>query len=112
MGPRGAGGSGLAGRGVGPERIVGVLGGRTVETVIGILAVLRAGGAYLPLDPDYPDERLAYMLGDAGVALVLMVGERAGCRASSAARLSTWMIWTATPPSPRRSAAMGEPRPM
>ncbi|MFO1417382.1 MAG: AMP-binding protein [Methylotetracoccus sp.] len=65
---------GLRGRGVGPERIVGVLGGRTVETVIGILAVLRAGGAYLPLDPDYPDERLAYMLGDAGVALVLMVG--------------------------------------
>ena len=41
------------------------------ELVIGVLAIMKAGGAYLPLDPDYPPDRLAYMLGDAGVQFLL-----------------------------------------
>src|SRR5262249_57125116 len=42
-----------------------------VETVVAVLGVLKAGGAYLPLDPEYPLERLALMLEDAGVTVVL-----------------------------------------
>ncbi|HEU5324107.1 MAG TPA: condensation domain-containing protein, partial [Methylomirabilota bacterium] len=56
----------LQARGVGAESVVGVLAERSLEMVVGLLAVLKAGGAYLPLDPDYPAERLAFMLADSG----------------------------------------------
>ncbi|MFC4493029.1 amino acid adenylation domain-containing protein [Streptomyces ovatisporus] len=52
-------------RGAGPERIVGLMLGRSAETVVAMLAVLKAGAAYLPLDPTYPAERLAFMIRDA-----------------------------------------------
>jgi non-ribosomal peptide synthetase component F len=45
--------------GVGPDVLVGVCAERSLELVVGLLAVLKAGGAYLPLDPAYPPERLA-----------------------------------------------------
>ncbi len=51
--------------GVGPETLVGVYMERSLEMVIGILGIVKAGGAYLPLDPVYPPERLAFMLEDA-----------------------------------------------
>ncbi|MCP4657076.1 MAG: amino acid adenylation domain-containing protein, partial [bacterium] len=54
-----------------PEVLVGLFLERSPEVLVGILAVLKAGGAYLPLDPAYPSERLAFMLEDAGVPLVL-----------------------------------------
>jgi len=57
---------------VGPGSVVGVLGGRSPETVAAIWGVLRAGAAYLPLDPDYPDDRLAFMVEDSGAALLLV----------------------------------------
>ena len=57
--------------GVGPETLVGVHLERSPEMVIALLAVLKAGGAYLPLDPTYPPERLGFMLEDAGVTLLL-----------------------------------------
>ncbi len=57
--------------GVGPESRVGVLLERGVELVVSILAVLKAGGAYVPLDPGYPAERLALMLDDSGVRVLL-----------------------------------------
>src|SRR5207302_1454311 len=50
--------------GVGPEVRVGICLERSLEMVVGLLAVLKAGGAYLPLDPEYPSERLAFMLAD------------------------------------------------
>ncbi|MEA2605210.1 MAG: hypothetical protein QOF89_6202 [Acidobacteriota bacterium] len=57
--------------GVGPETVVGVAADRSSELMTGLLATLKAGGAYLPLDPDYPPERLAWMLEDAGASLLL-----------------------------------------
>ncbi|HVG44168.1 MAG TPA: condensation domain-containing protein, partial [Longimicrobium sp.] len=62
----------LRGRGVGPEVRVGVLMERSLEMVVSLLAVLKAGGAYVPLDPGLPADRLAYMLDDSGVPLVLV----------------------------------------
>jgi amino acid adenylation domain-containing protein len=69
----------LAGRlselGVGAESIVGLLADRSAETVVGALAVLLAGGAYLPLDPAAPPDRLDFLLEDAGAAALLMRGD-------------------------------------
>ncbi|HEY0728960.1 MAG TPA: amino acid adenylation domain-containing protein, partial [Pyrinomonadaceae bacterium] len=58
-------------RGVGTETIVGILMERSLEMVIGLLGVLKAGGAYLPLDLNYPKQRLALMLEEAQVSLIL-----------------------------------------
>ncbi len=57
--------------GVGPEALVGVCLERSPAMVVALLAVLKAGGAYLPLDPAYPEGRLAAMLADSGAAIVL-----------------------------------------
>ncbi|HLL45145.1 MAG TPA: amino acid adenylation domain-containing protein, partial [Longimicrobiaceae bacterium] len=57
--------------GVGPEDRVGICLERGPEMVVALLGVLRAGGAYLPLDPSYPPERLAYMVEDAGASVLL-----------------------------------------
>jgi amino acid adenylation domain-containing protein len=57
--------------GVGPETLVGLFVERSLEMVVGLLGTLKAGGAYLPLDPDYPKDRLAYMFDDARPHLVL-----------------------------------------
>ncbi|HEV3049820.1 MAG TPA: amino acid adenylation domain-containing protein, partial [Longimicrobium sp.] len=62
----------LRAHGVGPEVRVGVLMERSLEMVVSLLAVLKAGGAYVPLDPGLPAERLAYMLDDSAVPLVLV----------------------------------------
>ena len=61
----------LIGRGIGPEDLVALALPRSIEMVVTLLGILKAGAAYLPLDPDYPAERLAYMLGDAQPACVL-----------------------------------------
>jgi non-ribosomal peptide synthetase component F len=57
--------------GVGPEARVGLLAERSLEMVVGLLGVLKAGAAYVPLDPDYPSERLSYMLESARVKVLL-----------------------------------------
>ncbi|WP_316169155.1 non-ribosomal peptide synthetase [Bradyrhizobium sp. SZCCHNS2017] len=58
-------------QGIGPDVVVGLALERGVPMMVALLAVLKAGGAYLPLDPDYPAERLAHMLGDSGARLLL-----------------------------------------
>ena len=57
--------------GVGPEVPVGVLMGRSADLVTALLAVLKAGGAYVPLDPTYPRERVALVLEDTGLPVLL-----------------------------------------
>ncbi|MCP4659912.1 MAG: amino acid adenylation domain-containing protein, partial [bacterium] len=58
-------------RRVGPDDVVALFLERSPEMLVGMLGVLAAGGAYLPLDPDYPASRLSYMLADAGTWVVL-----------------------------------------
>ncbi|WP_435635616.1 amino acid adenylation domain-containing protein [Pseudomonas solani] len=61
----------LIARGVGPDSLVGIAVERSIEMVVGLLAILKSGGAYVPLGPEYPAERLAYMLDDSAVKLLL-----------------------------------------
>ena len=61
----------MRGAGVGRESIVAVLLERDVELVVSLLAILEAGGAYLPLDPTHPAERIGFVLADAAPALVV-----------------------------------------
>jgi amino acid adenylation domain-containing protein len=60
---------------VGPERVVGVCMERGPEALIALLAIWKAGGAYLPLDPSYPAERLRYMVEDAKPAVLLTIDD-------------------------------------
>jgi amino acid adenylation domain-containing protein len=64
--------------GVRPDAIVGLCLERSLEMIVAILGVLKAGGAYLPLDPDYPEERLAFMVGDSQTAWILSQSRLAG----------------------------------
>ena len=68
--------------GAGPERVVAVAMERSAELVVTLLAVLKAGAAYLPTDPDSPPDRIAYMLRDAKASLLI-------CRRSTITRVST-----------------------
>ncbi|WP_306423302.1 non-ribosomal peptide synthetase [Nostoc favosum] len=61
----------LCSLGVKPEVLVGLCTQRSLEMIIGLLAILKAGGAYLPIDPTYPPERLALMLNDSQVTVLL-----------------------------------------
>ncbi|MFD3546608.1 amino acid adenylation domain-containing protein [Streptomyces sp. NPDC058655] len=67
----------LAARGVGAEDVVGVALPRSPELVTALLAVMKTGAAYLPLDSDHPQDRLAYMLRDAGARTVVTAREQA-----------------------------------
>ncbi|MFD0548919.1 amino acid adenylation domain-containing protein [Streptomyces rectiviolaceus] len=68
----------LIGRGVGPERFVALALPRSVEMVVAWLAVLKTGAAYLPVDPGYPADRIAYMLEDGQPMVVLTLAAVAG----------------------------------
>ncbi|MET9695228.1 amino acid adenylation domain-containing protein, partial [Streptomyces sp. NPDC006514] len=67
----------LISQGVGPEQLVALALPRTEQMIVALLAVLKAGAAYLPVDPDYPADRIAYMLQDARPSLVLVCAETA-----------------------------------
>ncbi|TDV49744.1 non-ribosomal peptide synthetase [Actinophytocola oryzae] len=66
----------LRGLGVGPETLVGVCLDRGIDVVVALLGVLKAGAGYLPLDPGQPADRLAYIVDDAGVDVVICHDER------------------------------------
>jgi iturin family lipopeptide synthetase A len=61
-------------KGVSANQIIGLFTERSIETVIGMLAIIKAGGAYLPLDIDYPAERINYIIKDSGISLMLTTG--------------------------------------
>ncbi|GAB3897727.1 hypothetical protein GCM10029964_081050 [Kibdelosporangium lantanae] len=61
----------LRSRGIGRGQVVAQILGRSVESVVASVAVLKAGAAYLPIDPDYPADRIAFMIDDARPSLVL-----------------------------------------
>jgi amino acid adenylation domain-containing protein len=67
----------LISRGVGPECTVALVLPRSIDLVLAVLAVLKAGGAYLPIEPDYPADRIGFVLRDAEPALAVTVGEAA-----------------------------------
>jgi amino acid adenylation domain-containing protein len=105
----------LAARGVGPDRVVALCFERSVELVVSMLATLRAGGAFVALDPDEPAERLAGMVRDADVAAVLasptaaavVVGIDADTITVDASQLAEPAVETAPPPAavhPRAAA--------
>jgi len=71
--------------GVGPEVIVGLCADRSVEMIVGILGILKAGAAYLPLDPTYPASRIAWLLEDSGVRIVLTTRGVEACLAGAGA---------------------------
>ncbi|MEN9864766.1 MAG: hypothetical protein RL748_356, partial [Pseudomonadota bacterium] len=61
----------LIGLGVGPDQIVALCASRGVNMLVALLAIWKSGAAYVPLDPNYPPERLAYMLADSGAVLLI-----------------------------------------
>ncbi len=73
--------------GVGPETPVGILVDRSLRLPMAILAVLKAGAAYVPLDPSYPPDRISFMLADAGVQVLITQESLAGALADADAQL-------------------------
>ncbi|OBP13478.1 hypothetical protein A5320_18180 [Rheinheimera sp. SA_1] len=69
-------------QGVGPEDRIGICAIRSIDTVVGLLAILQAGACYVPLDPAYPPKRLAYIAQHSGLSLIL--ADRQGQQALSA----------------------------
>ncbi len=94
----------LLGIGVGPESLVAVMVERSVRLVVALLGALKAGGAYAPLDPSYPAERLSFMLQDSEAKVLLTEQSLTG--RVTAGGLQTVILdaedETATPPTPSR----------
>ncbi|MBN1481963.1 amino acid adenylation domain-containing protein [candidate division KSB1 bacterium] len=57
--------------GVGPEKLVGISVEKSIEQVVGLLGVLKAGGVYVPIDPGYPQDRIDYIMADANITVLL-----------------------------------------
>lgn len=93
----------LADRGAGPGRIVAVALDRAIELPLALVAILRAGAAYLPLDPEHPAERIARILSLAQPAIVLTSGDLAHLFPASAPLLLT-EDWPASGAAPRNAA--------
>ncbi len=74
--------------GVGPESLVAICAERSAALVAGLLAILKAGAAYLPLDPGYPAERLHFMLRDSGARVLVASPDLPGCRSLAPGRRS------------------------
>ena len=101
----------LAAAGTGPEDVVGLCLPRGPEMVAAILAAWRTGAAYLPLDPEYPAERLAFMLEDSGARCVLVDAATATALPPSGACAVIHLDSEATDSAGRAPADVAFPRP-
>jgi amino acid adenylation domain-containing protein len=102
----------LHGLGAGPGTVAGICAERSPELMIGLLGILKSGAAYLPLDPEYPKDRLAFMAADSG-ARVLLVQESCLPLLAAAACPVILLDALGAPepggPAPRRAPAAGDP---
>ncbi|MBK0060073.1 amino acid adenylation domain-containing protein [Pseudomonas sp. S44] len=96
----------LLAQGVGPEVRVGLVAERSLEMIVAILATLKAGAAYVPMDPSAPAQRLAYMMADSGIAL-LLVQPHLAARVQGAQDVRQLML---EPLSPQPLADPGAPQ--
>ncbi|MFE3648649.1 amino acid adenylation domain-containing protein [Streptomyces sp. NPDC059152] len=86
----------LAERGAGPERFVALLLPRSADLVVAILAVLKSGAGYIPIDPEYPADRIAYILGDSRPVTTVTTGAvRTGLADEPAAAGTDWLVMDA-----------------
>src|SRR5439155_19202843 len=97
--------------GVGPDVRVGICAERSVQMIVGVLGIVKARGAYVPLDASYPAERLAFMLEDAQVAVLVTQAHLQGRLPEHGAKVvlldgDAEMLakWTKEAPRPERSA--------
>jgi amino acid adenylation domain-containing protein/thioester reductase-like protein len=96
--------------GVRADTVVGVCLSRSVEMIVAFLATLKAGGAYLPLDPEYPEERIELLVREAGISLILTNGlfeQRLPASKASIVRLDREAdlgVYSELDPMPRTSA--------
>src|SRR6185295_13690793 len=95
--------------GVGPDRRVAICVERSAPMVVGLLAILKAGGGYVPLDPSYPRDRLAFMLEDSAPVALLTDAASIGCLPSPAT-MAVCRLDQADPPWQHQPASALDPR--
>ncbi|MEO3861964.1 amino acid adenylation domain-containing protein [Acrocarpospora sp. B8E8] len=79
--------------GIGPGHVVAVRLARTLDLVPTLLAIWRTGAAYLPIDPEYPDERASYLLSDSGASLIIESGSEGGVHVRLGGRTGSQPFW-------------------
>src|SRR6185503_10498641 len=94
--------------GVGPEVVVGLCVERSLDLVVGLLGILKAGGGYVPLDPSYPPDRLAFMLEDSVPVALLTDAASIGCLPSPAT-MAVCRLDQADPPWQHQTASALDP---
>ncbi|NEB39618.1 non-ribosomal peptide synthetase [Streptomyces sp. SID14515] len=100
----------LVRRGVGPEDLVALLLPRSADLLVALLAVLKSGAAYVPLDPEYPQDRIAHVLADAAPKVLLTTPELAA--KGAAGRDAPYPLFVADPSAePGDAERGGAPRP-
>ncbi|PZO74495.1 MAG: luciferase [Mesorhizobium amorphae] len=99
----------LVARGAGPGTIVGLHLGRGIELVVGAYAILKTGAAYLPLDPAFPENRLALMVEDSATRLILADRDHAHAFAGGGAAVVVIEALEAEPPASALSLPEGAP---